>query len=239
MQHPSMVNLPGRMPEYRVAIVTGGSRGIGGETVHRLAKLGYAVIVNYAHHQQTAESIVEAILADNGAAVAVRADVADELDVERLFAVTLETFGAIDAVVHAVPGHVPTGTVTNFALDALDAVYKAGLRTTFLVNRAAAHHVREGGAIVNLACAVCGSSLPAYGAFATVSAATEALVRVLADELLARNVSVNGVSVVIDRLSALGSVVDLIIYLLGTGGHGVTGQVFRMDGRSIDVGIAH
>jgi 3-oxoacyl-[acyl-carrier protein] reductase len=231
-----MVNLRGRLPEYRVAIVTGGSRGIGGATVHRLAKLGYAVIVNYSHRQQIAESIVEAVLADNGSAVAVRADVADELDVERLFAVSLETFGAVDAVVHAVPGPVPTGTVTDFAPDALDAVYKAALRTTFLVNQAAAHHVREGGAIVNLACTVRASVLPAYGAFATVSAATEALVRVLANELLERNVSVNGVSVVIDGPSAAGIVVDLIIYLLGTSGHGVTGQVIRMDPRAIDGG---
>jgi 3-oxoacyl-[acyl-carrier protein] reductase len=231
-----MVNLRGRLPEYRVAIVTGGSRGIGGETVHRLAKLGYAVIVNYSHRQPIAESIVEAVLADNGAAVAVRADVADELDVERLFAVTLETFGAVDAVVHAVPGPVPTGTVTDFAPDELDTVYKAGLRTTFLVNQAAAHHIRDGGAIVNLTCTVCGSDLPAYGAFATVSAATEALIRALANELRERNVSVNGVSVVMDGPSAAGNVVDLIIYLLGAGGHAVTGQVIRMDCRAIDGG---
>ena len=80
-------------PAGRVAIVTGGSRGVGRATVRSLASRGYAVVVNYLHDQRAAESTVEAILADNGTAVAVRADVADELDVERLFAETIEAFG--------------------------------------------------------------------------------------------------------------------------------------------------
>src|SRR5262245_44566989 len=92
--------------EGRVAIVTGGSRGMGRETIQRLASLGYAVVVNYVHDQRTAESTVDAVLDGRGAAVAIRADVADLLDVERLFSQTIETFGAVDAIVHAVRGHV-------------------------------------------------------------------------------------------------------------------------------------
>ena len=65
----------------RVAIVTGGSRGVGRATIGRLAARGYAVVVNYLHDQRAAESTVETVLADHGAAVAVRADVADDLDV--------------------------------------------------------------------------------------------------------------------------------------------------------------
>ena len=68
-------------PAGRVAIVTGGSRGVGRATIRRLAARGYAVVVNYLHDQCAAESTVEAILADNGNAVAVRADIADDLDV--------------------------------------------------------------------------------------------------------------------------------------------------------------
>ena len=75
-------------PESRVAIVTGGSRGVGRAIARSLAVRAYAVVVNYLHDQRAAESTVEMILADNGAAVAIRADVADELDVERLFAET-------------------------------------------------------------------------------------------------------------------------------------------------------
>jgi 3-oxoacyl-[acyl-carrier protein] reductase len=90
----------------RVAIVTGGSRGVGRATVRRLAASGYAVVVNYLHDQRAAESTVEAILAGNTDAVAVRADVADDLDVERLFAETIAAFGGIDVVVHAVGNRI-------------------------------------------------------------------------------------------------------------------------------------
>ncbi len=71
-------------PAGRVAIVTGGSRGVGRATIRRLAARGHAVVVNYLHDQRAAESTVEAILANNGNAVAVRADGADDLDVQRL-----------------------------------------------------------------------------------------------------------------------------------------------------------
>jgi len=57
-------------------------------------------VVNYLHDQRAAESIIEAILAGNGDAVAVRADIADDLDVNRLFAETIAAFGGIDVVVH-------------------------------------------------------------------------------------------------------------------------------------------
>ena len=96
----------GREPSGRVAIVTGGSRGVGRATVSTLAARGYAVVVNYLHDQPGAESLVEEVLASNGAAVAVRADVADELDVERLFGETISAFNAVDAVVHTVRARV-------------------------------------------------------------------------------------------------------------------------------------
>jgi 3-oxoacyl-[acyl-carrier protein] reductase len=85
----------------RVAIVTGGSRGVGRRVARRLARSGYAVVVGYAHDQRAADAAVAEILAAGGAAVAVRADVTDEIDVERLFAETIEAFGGVDLVVHA------------------------------------------------------------------------------------------------------------------------------------------
>src|SRR4029453_18184155 len=92
--------------EGRVAIVTGGSRGVGRATIARLAARGYAVVVNYLHDQHGAESTVGTVLAGRGAAVAVRADVTDDLDVQRLFAETIVAFGRVDAVVHAVEGRL-------------------------------------------------------------------------------------------------------------------------------------
>jgi 3-oxoacyl-[acyl-carrier protein] reductase len=109
-----------------VAIVTGGSRGIGREIARKLAGRGYAVAVVYLHDQGEAEAAVEEILAAGGTAVAVRADVADELDVERLFTETAAAFGSVDVVVHTT------------------------MRGTSVVNRQAARRLRHGGAIVGV-----------------------------------------------------------------------------------------
>jgi 3-oxoacyl-[acyl-carrier protein] reductase len=115
----------------RVAIVTGGSRGAGLATACRLAATGFAVVVDYLHDQRAAEAVVESILAGRGDAVAVRADVADDLDVTRLFAESISAFGGVDVVVHAAGSRMTAAAI--------------------VVSREAARRVRDHGAIVNLA----------------------------------------------------------------------------------------
>ena len=215
----------------RVAIVTGGSRGVGRETIHRLASLGYAVVVNYAHDQRTADSAVEAVLAENGTAMAVRADVDDELDVERLFTETIEAFGAIDAVVHAVRGRVTATSVAEIALAEFDALLRTNIRATFIVNRMAAREVRNGGAIINLSSYMATPPRPAYGAYAATAAAVDTLTRVLALELRDRDITVNGVSLEPGNPRPPGRVADVVAYLLSDTGHGITGQVIHLDDR--------
>lgn len=83
-----------------VAIVTGGSGPAGREIVRELARQGYAVVIVYLDDQSSAEATVEDIFAAGGTSVAVRADLTDELDVERLFAESVAAFGAVDLVVH-------------------------------------------------------------------------------------------------------------------------------------------
>jgi 3-oxoacyl-[acyl-carrier protein] reductase len=85
---------------YAVAIVTGAAHGIGLDVARTLAAHGYAVVVVYLRDQAEAESAVEEILAANGTALAVRADVNDELDMERVFDETVAAFGGVDVVVH-------------------------------------------------------------------------------------------------------------------------------------------
>jgi NADP-dependent 3-hydroxy acid dehydrogenase YdfG len=170
----------------RVAIVTGGSRGVGRATIGRLAASGYAVVVNYLHDQGAAESTVETILAGNGEAVAVRADVADELDVERLFAETIAAFGGIDVVVHAVGCRVAATPLAEADLGEFDALVRISTRATFIVNREAARRLRNGGAIVNLSSSAEGPPRPAHGLDAAIKAATDVLTRALALELRER-----------------------------------------------------
>ena len=83
-----------------VAIVTDGSCGLGREIARRLVSRGYAVVLAYLHDEGEAEGAVEEIVAAGGAALTVRADVTDELDVERLFHETTTAFGGVDVVVH-------------------------------------------------------------------------------------------------------------------------------------------
>jgi 3-oxoacyl-[acyl-carrier protein] reductase len=213
----------------RVAIVTRGSRGVGRATIDRLATRGYAVVVDYLHDQRAAESTVEEILAGHGAAVAVRADVADALDVERLFAETIETFGGIDVVVHAVGGQITATAVVEAGLDEFDALVRINRRAAFIVNREAALHLRRGGAIVNLASAADGSSLPTYSLYAATKAAADVLTGALALQLRTRNITVNAVSLEADKPCAPGRVADLVVYLLSDHGHRLTGQVLRLD----------
>jgi 3-oxoacyl-[acyl-carrier protein] reductase len=110
----------------RVAIVTGGSCGGGRELARELAGRGYAVVVVYLRDQGGAETAVDEILAANGTALAVRADVADELDVERLFDETTAAFGGVDVVVHT------------------------AMRGTAVVYQQAARQLRPGSAIVSV-----------------------------------------------------------------------------------------
>jgi 3-oxoacyl-[acyl-carrier protein] reductase len=215
-------------PASRVAIVTGGSRGVGRAAIRRLAACGYAVVVNYLHDQRAAESTVRAILARNGNAVAVRADIADDVDVNRLFAETIAAFGGIDAVIHAAGSRITASPLGEADLIEFDALVRINTRATFVVNREAVRHLRDGGAIVNLSGSAADSSLRTYGLYAATRAATDVLTRALALELRERDISVNAVALEIGGPCAPDWVADVIAYLLSEDGHRVTGQVLRV-----------
>jgi NAD(P)-dependent dehydrogenase (short-subunit alcohol dehydrogenase family) len=83
-----------------VAIVTGGSSGAGLAAAHLLASRGHAIVIVYLEDQRQAELAVDEIFGAPGLAGAVRADVTDELDVERLYAETIAEYGHVDLVVH-------------------------------------------------------------------------------------------------------------------------------------------
>jgi 3-oxoacyl-[acyl-carrier protein] reductase len=217
-------------PAGRVAIVTGGSRGVGRATIRRLAACGCSVVVNYLHDQRAAESTVRAILARNGNAVAVRADIADDMDVNRLFSETIAAFGGIDVVIHAAGSRITASPLAEADLIEFDALVRINTRATFVVNREAARHLRDGGAIVNLSGSAGGSSLRTFGLQAASKAATDVLTRALAIELRDRDITVNAVSLEIGGPCAPGWVADVIAYLLSDHGHRITGRVLRVGG---------
>jgi 3-oxoacyl-[acyl-carrier protein] reductase len=210
----------------RVAIVTGGSRGIGREVARKLASRRYAVVINYLRNQGGADAAVEDILATNGTAIAVRADVADELDVERLFTETTEAFARVDVVVHTARRMI-LAPVADYDLDSFDALQRTNVRGTFLVNRQASCQLRAGGAIVNLSNPAADMPVPTYAAYAASKGAIEAITRVLARDLRGRDVTVNAVAPGLERPGTPADIANLVAFLVSEDGHWVNGQVIR------------
>lgn len=177
----------------RVAIVTGGTRGIGRATAERLAADGMAVVAVYAGNKEAAEETIAGILATGAQAVAVQADVADEHAVAAAFDVAEREFGGIDVVVNAA-GIMILGPVADFDLDALDRMHRTNIRGTFVVNQQAARRVRHGGAIINFSTTVKKLAVPTYAPYAASKGAVDAVSLILARELRGRDITVNAVA---------------------------------------------
>ncbi|MFI8004876.1 SDR family oxidoreductase [Streptomyces sp. NPDC086010] len=181
------------VPARRVAVVTGGSRGIGRESAERLAADGLAVVVGYAGHEAEAHAAVEAVVASGGRAIACRADVADEVAVAALFDAAEETFGGVDVVVHAA-GVMSLAPLADFDLDVLDRMHRTNIRGTFVVGQQAVRRLREGGALINFSSSVLALALPGYSGYAASKGAVEAITLILARELRGRDITVNAVA---------------------------------------------
>jgi 3-oxoacyl-[acyl-carrier protein] reductase len=177
----------------RVAIVTGGTRGIGRATAERLAADGMAVVAVYAGNKGAADETVSGLLAAGARAVAVQADVADEHAVAAAFDVAEQEFGGVDVVVNAA-GLMILAPLADFDLDALDRMHRTNIRGTFVVNQQAARRVRRGGAIINFSSTVKKLALPTYTAYAASKGAVDAVSLILARELRGRDITVNAVA---------------------------------------------
>ncbi|MFJ6070008.1 SDR family oxidoreductase [Streptomyces sp. NPDC093065] len=237
----------------RVAIVTGGSRGIGRAVAQKLAEDGLAVVVNYAHGAAAAEETVTAITGAGGRAVAVQADVAEEKEVAALFDRAEKEFGGVDVVVSAA-GRMTLAPIADLDLAALDAMHRTNIRGTFVVAQQAARRLRAGGAFIGFSTSVVGAQFPTYGGYAASKGAVEAMTMILARELRGRDITVNTVAPgptatelfldgktpeQIDRLAKtpplerLGTPQDIaaVVAFLGSpAGHWVNGQILRANG---------
>ena len=177
----------------RVALVTGGSGGIGRAVTERLAKDGIAVGVHYSGNKAKADETVAAIVAAGGRAIPVGGDVADEHAMAAAFDAVEEEYGGIDVVVNTA-GIMVLSPIATLNLDDLDHVHRTNIRGTFVVSQQAARRVRAGGAIINFSTSVTRTKFPTYGAYVASKAAVEAMTLVLARELRGKDITVNAVA---------------------------------------------
>ncbi|MFH8698571.1 SDR family oxidoreductase [Streptomyces chartreusis] len=177
----------------RVALVTGGSGGIGRAVAERLASDGMAVGVHYAGNKAKADETVAAITSSGGRSVAVGGDVADEHAMSAAFDAVEREFGGIDVVVNTA-GIMILSPIATLDLDDLDRMHRTNIRGTFVVSQQAARRVRGGGAIVNFSTSVTRLQFPTYGAYVASKGAVEAMTLVLARELRGKDITVNAVA---------------------------------------------
>ena len=177
----------------RVALVTGGSGGIGRAVAERLAKDGIAVGVHYAGNKARADETVAAITAAGGQAIPVGGDVADEQEMAAAFDAVEAEFGGLDVVVNTA-GIMVLSPIATLNLDDLDRMHRTNIRGTFVVSQQAARRVRAGGAIINFSTTVTRTKFPTYGAYVASKAAVEAMTLVLARELRGKDITVNTVA---------------------------------------------
>ncbi|HEY0249504.1 MAG TPA: SDR family oxidoreductase [Gryllotalpicola sp.] len=177
----------------RIALVTGGSGGIGKAVVEKLVAEGFTVAVHYAGNKAKADAIVEQVIADGGKAIAVGGDVADENAMAAAFDAVEQAFGGIDVVVNTA-GIMILSPIATLNLDDLDRMHRTNIRGTFVISQLAANRLRAGGAIINFSTTVTRTSFPTYGAYVASKAAVEGITLILARELRGKDITVNAVA---------------------------------------------
>lgn len=133
-----------------IALVTGGSRGIGRATAILLAQSGYKVVVNYLRNKMAADEVVSIIRAAGGDALAIKADIADELQVLAMFAEIDSAYGPVTALVNNAGILFPQSTIESLTAERINRVMATNVTGYFLcsreaVKRMAYRHGGEGG----------------------------------------------------------------------------------------------
>jgi 3-oxoacyl-[acyl-carrier protein] reductase len=236
----------------KAVLVTGASRGIGYATALKLANEGYAVGVNYKENANKAEELVKNIISNGGEAMALRADVGNEREVEEMVSIFVGEFKEMYGLVNNA-GIYNRKKFHELTLHDWEETMKTNLTGTFLCTKAALPHIKGGGRIVNIASVLAhmGSSQGAH--YAASKAGVIGFAKSIARELAGKNITVNVVApgatetdIIADdtpekrrereKIALLGRVgqpeeiADAVVFLLSERAGYITGETVNVNG---------
>lgn len=236
----------------RVALVTGGSRGVGAAIAKKLAQDGASVALTYLHSEEKAQSIVKEITSSGGRVLAITADSANPTAIKAAIDRTVSEFGRIDILVNNA-GVLDVKSIDAITLEDFQRTMDINVRAVFVASQAAAAHMSEGGRIISI-----GSNLaervpmPGLSLYSLSKAALIGFTKGLARDLGQRGITVNLVhpgstdtdmnpadgetsdaqrsSMCIPRYAAPSDIAGLVAWLASDESRCVTGTGFTIDG---------
>ncbi len=237
----------------KVAVVTGGSSGIGRAVVKKFSKLGASVIFNYHRDKEGGRLLADEIAGAGGTAVAVAADMAQKSEVVDLFDRALAEYGRLDIVVNNA-GIAIYRKVEEFTEEEIDRIFAVNVKGVFYCCQQAARHMADNGSIINIGSTVTHVMLPRYSAYAASKAAVEQISRVLAKELGERGIRVNTLApgpvdtdlfrrgksekeiealasmAALGRIGTVDDIADMVALLVDDGARWISGQTILVNG---------
>jgi len=236
----------------KVALVTGGSRGIGAAIAKRLAADGASVAITYAKDSSAAAAVVTAIEGAGGKAVAIRADAADIEALNGAVEETVATFGRLDVLVNNAGTAIPK-TFEETTLDEMDRILDINVRGTLAATQAALKHMHRGGRIIMIGSAVGERvAVPGLVAYSATKGAVKMFTQALSREVGSRGITVNNVqpgpidtdlnpatgewaapqkaATALDRYGHVEEVAALVAFVAGPDSSYITGANLTVDG---------
>jgi 3-oxoacyl-[acyl-carrier protein] reductase len=237
---------------HKVALVTGGSRGIGAAIAKRLAADGASVALTYAKDANAASAVVKEIELSGGKAIAIQADAADVNAVEAAVEKTFATFGRLDVLVNNAGTAIPK-TFEDTTLEEMDKVIDINIRGVFATTKAALKRLSDGGRIIMIGSAVGERAIaPGLVPYAATKAAIRMFTQALSREVGGRGITVNNVqpgpidtdlnpasgdwavpqkaATALDRYGRAEEIAAMVAFVAGPEGSYVTGTNLTVDG---------
>ena len=236
----------------KVALVTGGSRGIGAAIAKRLAKDGASVAITYSKDASAASAVVKAIEGNGGKAIAIQADAADAEAVKAAVEKTVASFGRLDVLVNNAGTAIPKA-FEETTLEEMDRVIGINVRGVFIATQAALKHMKSGGRIISIGSAV-GERVAAPGLvpYAGTKGAVKMFTQALAREIGNRGITVNNVqpgpidtdlnpaagdwavpqkaATALDRYGNVDEIAAMVAFVAGPESSYITGSNLTVDG---------